>query len=156
MCGDPPLICHRELLLRLCSRSRVWRSALNPVIASFCCVAICFNLVIASFLCVAICFWILFTGRDEKPGELGSTANVIIQVDCCASNPPSSHHSFAINKPYHSYHHCRRIEGTMRSSIRLIKVPSITPYEKILRQSRVERSAKRFRHREPLLRGDLS
>ena len=67
-----------------------------------------------------------------------------MQVYCCASNPPSSHHSLAINEPCHSDHPCRRIDGTMRSSIKSIKVPSITPYEKILTQSRVWRSALNF------------
>jgi len=67
-----------------------------------------------------------------------------MQVYCCASNPPLSQHLFAINEPCHSDHRCRRIEGTMRSSITSIKVPSITPYEKILTQSRVWRSALNF------------
>ena len=80
---------------------------------------------------------------------------MITKKSCCASNPPLSQHLFAINEPCHSDHRCRRIEGTKRSSIKSIKVPSITPYEKILSQSRVWRSAKRFSHRELPLRGDL-
>ena len=73
--------------------------------------------------------------------RLEALQNVIMQVYCCASNPPSNHHSFAINAPCRSDHRCRRIEGTMRSPIKSITVPSITPYEKILTQSRVWRSA---------------
>ena len=62
-------------------------------------------------------------------GGIGSTANVIMQVYCSASNLSSSHHSFAINEPCHLNNRCRRIEGTIRLPITSFTVPSIPPYK---------------------------
>ena len=45
-----------------------------------------------------------------------------------ASNPPLLFRSLAITKPHHSDHHRWRIEGTIRSSITSLTVPSIAPY----------------------------
>ena len=106
---------------------------------------------------MAICFWIPLMGETKSryKGELGSTPNVIMQVDCCASNPPTSHHLFAINESCHSDHRCQRIEGTMRSSIKSIKVPSITPLRTNIDTKQGVAICLESRHREPLLRGDL-
>jgi len=77
-----------------------------------------------------------------------------MQKPWCASNPPSHHRSFAINKPCSPNYYHRRIEGTIRSFIKSIKVPSISPYlhfvspyEKMCSQNRRSAGRVGWRHK---------
>jgi len=111
--GGTPLqssACASEVVI---ASSFAWRSVFNLVIASLFCAAICLflNVIIVDLTCRA---------KLEALHMLSNKDLYVLQI---------RHHDIdhSNKKTCHLDHLQRRIEGTMRSSIKSIKVPSITP-----------------------------